>query len=266
VTEAAFFVLRPSNVIALFLIGGLILVAAGRCRGGIGLVAAGTFGYVVLGFVPVGKMALGVLEDRFPKPDPAAVAPAGILVLGGAIVPDVTAARGEIALNEASERIVATAALAKSYPRARILVSGGPERHPGGAVIGAPLVAELLTAFGVEEARIELEPKSRNTWENVTFSKRIAQPRAGETWLVVTSAWHMPRAIGALRAAGWEAPMAWPVDYRSAGEGLADVTPASADGLQHANLAAREFLGLLAYRLTGRSSELLPGPAPTGSR
>src|SRR5215472_3201716 len=145
--------------------------------------------------------ALGValllpLEDRFPAWDPTHGPPTGMVVLGGAIGPEVAAARGEPDLNEAAERITATAELARKYPAARIIYSGGNARLVLTGAIEADYAVGLLESLGVPRARIETEGKSRNTIENAQFSKELAAPKPGERWLLVTSAFHMPRAIG----------------------------------------------------------------------
>jgi uncharacterized SAM-binding protein YcdF (DUF218 family) len=85
--------------------------------------------------------------------------------------------------------------------------------------------------------------------------------RPGETWLLVTSAFHMPRAMGLFRKAGF-AVLPWPTDYRTSGrEGIGMFRDGPVDALQTTTLAMREWIGLLAYFLSGRIDRLLPGPA-----
>ena len=113
----------------------------------------------------------------------------------------------------------------------------------------------LMQALGVEAARIELEDKSRNTWENAAFTKALVQPKAGERWLLVTTAWHMPRAIGCFRAVGFPVE-AWPVDYR-----LGPRFSFEDDfitGIRQLNFIVREYIGLVGYAFTGKTSALLP--------
>ncbi len=109
-------------------------------------------------------------------------------------------------------------------------------------------------------ARVVLERRSRNTAENAAFSKDIARPKLGERWLLVTSAVHMPRAIGCFRRAGF-AVEAYPVDWRTGASVAFTPSRSFAAGLQRTDFAAHEWLGLLAYWASGRTSELLPGPA-----
>src|SRR5262249_16240007 len=167
---------------------------------------------------------------------------------------------GDSEPNEAAERIPVIGELARKYPSARILYSGGNASFalPGGSE--APIAAALLETFGVPARRLILEGKSRTTAENAEFSRRLAMPKPGERWLLVTSAYHMPRSIGAFRKAGF-AVEAYPVDYRTTGPTALWIPfDSMATGLRRTDIATREWAGLLAYWLTGRSSELFPAP------
>lgn len=104
-----------------------------------------------------------------------------------------------------------------------------------------------------------MERRSRNTYENAVFTKALVAPKPGERWLLVTSAYHMPRSVGLFRRAGFLVEP-YPVDWRI-GERVFAFENVSADGLFRTDIAVREWLGLLAYRLSGRTGELLPGPA-----
>ncbi len=124
----------------------------------------------------------------------------------------------------------------------------------------APIAVKELEALGVPHDRITAEEQSRNTVENAVFSRLVAQPKPGERWLLVTSAFHMPRAIAAFRAAGFTVE-AYPVDWRT--RGPIDATrpfAALTDGLAMTDVAVHEWIGLLVYRLTGRTTELFPAP------
>ena len=176
------------------------------------------------------------------------------------IAEDVSAARDAVALNEAAERITVAAELARRYPRARIVFSGGTNALIFDAGAEAAFAVRQLEALGVAHERITAEEQSRNTIENAVFSRLLANPKPGERWLLVTSAYHMPRAMAVFRAAGF-AVEAYPVDWRT--RGPADVLRpfgSLGDGLRETDAAAHEWIGLLAYRLAGKTSELFPGP------
>ena len=105
-----------------------------------------------------------------------------------------------------------------------------------------------------------LESESRTTAENATFTRQLVSPKPGERWLLVTSAFHMPRSMGAFRKAGFEVE-AYPVDWRSRGwSDLASPFSSLSMGLARTDTAVHEWTGLIAYWMTGRSSELFPGP------
>ena len=106
--------------------------------------------------------------------------------------------------------------LARRFPQARIAFSGGSGNLFLDSVSEAPIAAELLQEFGVSRDRILLETASRTTAENAIMLRTLLAPKQGEHWLLLTSAFHMPRAIGAFRKAGFEVE-AYPVDWRTRG-------------------------------------------------
>ena len=254
------FFANPSNlIISLGLVGVVMLLTPWR-RAGFWLATMSMVVLAVLGLLPIGNALLLPLEDRFPAWQAEGAAPAGIVVLGGAITPDVSAARHEVALNEAAERLTAAAALARHYPEARIIYSGGSGALIYGEGNEAPLALALLESLGVAAERIALEDRSRNTIENAIFSKTIAQPKPGQRWLLVTSAYHMPRAVGAFRSAQFPVEP-YPVDWRTRGkEDVFRLFATLGDGLRRTDTAVHEWVGLFAYWVSGKSSELFPRP------
>jgi uncharacterized SAM-binding protein YcdF (DUF218 family) len=243
---------------------GVLLLGTRLARVGRFLTVASLIALAVIGLSPLGNVLIIPLEDRFPPWDDTRGAPDGIVVLGGAITPDVSAARGEVALNEAAERVTAAVALARRYPAARIIYSGGTAAliFPEGSE--AASAVRLFESLGIPQARIIAEEQSRNTVENAVFSLLLAMPQPGERWLLVTSGYHMPRAMGVFRRAGFPVE-AYPVDWRTRGPQDA-LRPFSTlgSGLERADTAAREWVGLLIYWLTGRSAVLFPGPHDPG--
>jgi uncharacterized SAM-binding protein YcdF (DUF218 family) len=248
---------EPANVLVLLLVLGVLGVWFGwrRARG---LVAAVTFVFLAVTVLPVGDWAIAPLEDRFPQPPmPARVD--GIILLGGAVSLPITRAHGQVALNRHAERITETMALARTYPDARVLISGGdPGMVPGGPTEAAAM-RSLLVSFGLDEGRMLLEQRSRNTYENAVDSKALADPRPGQTWLLVTSSFHMPRAVGCFRAAGFDV-LPYPVDYQIGHRPLVDFNLRAQ--LDLLDLAWHEWAGLVAYRVLGRTDSVFPGPAP----
>jgi uncharacterized SAM-binding protein YcdF (DUF218 family) len=248
----------PLHFLLICLIVGLLL--APRWRYGRALALAATAGLALMAFSPVSAMLLRPLEDRFPRRSEAMPPPKGIIVLGGALDERIAAARGQVATNEAAERMTAAAALARLYPQAKLVFSGGSGALVDNSAKEADVARKLWRELGVPDSQMLFEDRSRNTFENAVYTKALVKPRLGEDWLLVTSAYHMPRAMGIFRALGME-PIAFPVDYRTFGDSN-DFRPPS-DGtlaLRNFETAAREWVGLLVYRLTGKTDALLPAP------
>jgi uncharacterized SAM-binding protein YcdF (DUF218 family) len=249
----------PSNVLILLLLAGAVLLFTRFWRAGRTLLVLALAAVLVFGFLPTGKLLFSVLENRFPAWSAARGAPAGFIVLGGSIDPDTSAVHGNVALTDAAERLTVVPDLIRRYPTARIIFTGG-NGTLFGADAEAPFAAKLFESLGIPAGRVEFEGQSRNTLENALLSKALAAPKADERWVVVTSAYHMPRAIAAFRNAGFEVE-AYPVDWQFAGP-QSYLWPGRSiiNGMAYTDWAVREFIGLAVYRLTGRSHELFPAP------
>jgi uncharacterized SAM-binding protein YcdF (DUF218 family) len=208
--------LLPTN----FLIGagllGAILLVTRFARLGRGLMIVSAVGLAISGFSPLGNWLLYPLEQRFPPWDGAHGAPDGIVVLGGSIDTDLSVAHGVPIFTHAVDRMLAAAELAHRYPRARIIFSGGSGNLLSTDAKEADYATELFENLGVSGARLMFERRSRNTQENAEFSKAMAAPKSGERWLLVTSAFHLPRSVGLFRKAGF-AVEPYPVDWRAGG-------------------------------------------------
>ena len=268
VVRAMFFVLAkilgffalPSNILISLGLFGALLMATRFARAGRRLAGTTLILLAIAGLSPLGNALILPLEERFPPWDGSRGTPTGIISLGGAFDTVVSPARREVALNEAAERMTAVAELARRYPNARIVFSGGSGRLIYGGATEAELAARLFESFGIARERIVLEDKSRDTDENARFTRELLQPKPAERWLIVTSAHHMPRAIGVFRAAGFPVE-AFPVDYRTRGA-IDLLRPFSSvgDGLRRTDTATREWVGLVVYWMTGRAADLFPAP------
>lgn len=253
--------LAPANVILIVLMIAALMMGR-RSRPVLARVAAIAAAAVILaaGVLPIGYLLLRPLENRFPPP---AVAPArvdGIVILGGAIQPELAASRDTVALNDTAERMTVAVALARRYPEARLVFTGGSAAVLPGGRTEADVARRFFAEMGLPDDRVAYEARSRNTRENARYTHDLVQPKPGETWLLVTSARHMPRSVGSFRAVGWGAIVPWPVDYMT--RRTIDWTPGFdlAAGLVAINDAAHEWIGLAAYRLLGYSAEWYPAP------
>jgi uncharacterized SAM-binding protein YcdF (DUF218 family) len=252
----------PSNLIIVAGLVGAVLLRTRLARAGWTLVIGSLVLLAVVGFLPVGNALTVPLEQQFPPWDASRGAPDGIVVLGGSIAPEISAARNEPAINESAERLTVIADLARRYPQARIVFSGGSGNLIFREGSEADHAVRLFESFGVARERILAENRSRNTVENAVFIRELVQRKPGERWLLVTSAHHMPRAVGVFRQAGFEVEP-YPVDWRTRGApDLWRPFPTLGDGLRRTDTAVREWVGLAVYWLMGHTSELLPGPRP----
>jgi uncharacterized SAM-binding protein YcdF (DUF218 family) len=254
------FVAQPLNLAIFVLLAGIAAGVLGRRH----LFGAGAvIAFLILGlstWTSFGAVIITPLEERFQRPAQVPEKVDGIVVLGGGLEGAINLARGGYEMNASGDRFVEAAILARRYPNARIVVTGGMGTlvlQGEGDGVTAP---RLLEALGVEPHRLILESDSRNTHENAVFTKRLVAPAAGETWLLVTSAFHMPRSKALFDKAGF-ATVPWPVDYRTSGrEGVSLFADNPIDSLQTTTLAVREWIGLFAYWLSGRIDSPFPGP------
>ena len=253
------FAVQPVNLSIILLLAGLALLAVRWRRTAAALFVTAAFWLVLCVWTSFGALLVTPLENRFPRP-PFPDTVTGIVVLGGGFEGGINLVRGGYELNSGGDRYVEAAALARRYPDARIVISGGSGALMLEGEDDASTSVRLFEALGVARERLVLEGKSRNTYENAVFTKELVTPQSDETWLLVTSAFHMPRSMALFRKA--EFPVtAWPVDYRTSGrEGIAFFTDNPVDSLQTATLGIREWIGLIAYWLSGRIDEPFPSP------
>ena len=236
-----------------WLVAGLIMsvVAQWRGRRQAGLVwSAASLGVILaLTVFPLGDLLLQRLERQYPA-QPALTQLDGIIVLGGAEEASAAAAWGGVQVNDAAERLIAGAVLAKRYPEAKLIFTGGSAQLIGAADSKGPsaIARDLWISLGVEPERILLEQASRNTAENAAMSFDLIEPAPGQRWALVTSAFHMPRAMETFNRAGWQGVAAWPVDFRS-GDLARGATWRFDTALTNVNIALKEYVGLLAYRM-----------------
>jgi uncharacterized SAM-binding protein YcdF (DUF218 family) len=254
--------LLPTN----FLIGaelfGVVLLATRFAALGRKLMIASVALLAICGFSPVGNVMLYSLEQRFPPWDATKGAPDGVVVLGGPIDPDLSAAHGVPVTSAAADRLITAAALGRQYPNLRIIYTGGNANLISGDAREADYAAKVFESLGIPRAQLTMERRARNTFENAEYSRAIAAPKTGERWLLVTSAYHMPRAVGVFRQAGF-AVEPYPVDWRVGGrDDLLSFHKFAIDGLSNVEVSFREWMGLVAYRISGKTSELFPGPNP----
>lgn len=251
-------VLNPANLFAFFLVVGTVLLFTRYRRAGRLIVSATVAVFILLGLIPVGFWMTTNLENRFPTNPPISADIAGIIALGGTINQYVTAARKQPALTGGGERLTEFVHLARRFPNAKLIFTGGSGALIDSRLKEADSARLFFNQMGLSDRKVIYEDQSRNTYENALFSKKLVGEEASRRkWVLITSARHIPRAIGVFRKAGWNV-MAYPVDYQTAGLGRLEVGFRPLKGLSSLNDALREWTGLIVYRVLGRTSAIVP--------
>jgi len=258
-SKLLWFIADPGNLFVILLVLGVILIRTRWRRPGRWLLTVLALAAVFISVVPIGDKMFRVLEDRFPRPADLPADAAGIIVLGGFLNQFVAKKRKGAPVKISTGRITEFARLAGKYPNARLVFSGGSGSLTDQSVKEAHFVGPWLTSLGIDPARVISEDQSRNTAENATFTKALVKPGPGERWLLITSAFHMPRAVGAYRKAGWNV-MPYPVDYHYAADESLGMFFSLSGGLSDLSSGIHEWLGLAFYRLTGKTDHFFPAP------
>ena len=252
----------PTNFMLLALGFGLLAGWLGFARSGKRIMAAAALALLVCGLSPLGTLLLQPLEERFPQVAADMPPPTGIIVLGGGIDEGLTFERNSVSLTEAGSRMSDAVALARRFPQARLVFSGGSAALLGSRVTESDAAKRMWSELGIAPERMEFESRSRNTAENAGLLKEMLHPAPGEVWLLVTSAFHMPRSVGIFRKIGFPVTP-WPDNY------LTRPWPKSlrphinaVENLTVLDRAVREWVGLAAYYLSGRTEALFPAPDP----
>jgi uncharacterized SAM-binding protein YcdF (DUF218 family) len=253
------FLAAPSHVLFWLVLAAVAALLLGQIPAArvLGLAAAALF--VLIGVTPFSSVLTRPLEDRYPRrPLPAQIT--GIVTLGGGLGVSTLMDRGAPGTSPSLDRLVSTYELARLHPEARIVFTGGWGRYAD--AIGA---RNDFLRMGLDPARLVLEDRSRNTYENLAFTQALARPRPGETWVLATSAIQLPRAMAVARRVGWTM-IPWPTDYRTDTRafwrrGWFGI----GENLRLADEAAHEWIGLAAYGaagLAGKRSAPEPAPSP----
>lgn len=243
------FATQPLAWVVALLALGLLMLRRWQ-RAGTRLIGLALAVLLLAGWLPLPDALLRQLESRYPAlPAPADVA--GLLVLGGALEPAyVWEGHGQPALNGAAERMVAALPLLQEHPSWTLLFTGGEGELFGRGLSEAGRARLFFAAMGVAPQRLLFESASRTTYENAVMSAALPGVDKTRRWLLVTSAWHMPRALATFAQAGWNV-VPYPVDYRS-GQRTPWTQYSLAEGAARWQLVLHECVGWLAYRLAGR--------------
>ncbi len=242
---------QPLTWVAILLVGGLLYTPIQR-KVGLRLIWVAGILFFLQGWEPLPDSLIRHLEAQSPVPASSSnLTPyVGVVVLGGALEPDyVSQGNGQVALNEAAERMTTPIALTQQYPHLQVLFTGGQGELLAVGRTEADRAKIFFDSVGISPSRVRYESASHTTYENAKFSATVAGINPAQPWLLMTSAWHMPRALATFRKAGWNVT-SYPVDFRAGTE-----TPwtqySLTDGAKKWRLVSHELTGLMAYRMSG---------------
>ena len=256
-TDTLWALLQPGTFIVLLLLLGFVALSLRRYVFGRRLVGFGLLLVLLPALLPVTDLLAQPLETRVFAPNPLPEHIDGIVVLGGSVDWRTSQAWGQLNTNSAGERMMAAAALAERYPNAELILTGLVSRYIPEEFQGVATAKTFFASPAFEGRKIHYLYQARSTYEEALLSLQRAQPQRGETWLLVTSAWHMPRALLTFQAQGWTLTP-YPVDYQSNGRVTLNPSLDVIGRLEDLNKIAREWGALIIYRVLGRTQKLLP--------
>lgn len=247
---------QPLNALCLMAAAGLIL-RLWRPKAGQALANAALILVLVLGVLPVGPLLLSWLEERVAAPARTPEDLDGIILLGGAFDSAMTEKTGRISANGQIGRVFCFMELANANPDAVLVASGGAGDILNPAAMESAPAKKFFALAGFNRG-ILYEERSRNTYENALYTKKLALPEDGRKWAVVTSAYHMPRTLGVFEKLGWRV-VPYPCDRKTPPEGALTMSlPSVTANFYRLELAVRELLGNAVYFAAGKSAFLIP--------
>ncbi|NQV69511.1 MAG: YdcF family protein [Pseudohongiella sp.] len=251
-------VISPDSLIVLLGVSAWLALVFGWMKLSRRLLACCALLLLLIGFFPLGEWLISPLENRFVANAALPARVDGIIVLGGAISPRLSNIWQQAEMNGSADRLTNFLYLANLYPSAQLVFTGGNGSVSEQEFKEADMARVLFDQLGLAERAFIYESESRNTYENALNSKTLVSPQPEENWLLVTSAFHMPRSIGSFCAQQW-ALQPYPVDHYGMKGDLWRLEFNFTNNLDILRMAIREWVGLVAYRVTGKTEQFLPG-------
>ena len=256
VSKVGWALLRPETWVVLSVTVSFAMLVFGRRKAARWCLGFTTLGLLAITILPLGSLFLRPLETAYPA-NPSLENVAGIIVLGGGEDTLQTALWGLPQVNEGGDRFISALILAERFPAAKVLFTGGIGSVDQSGLTGADVAEALFLGVGLDQERLFLERKSRNTAENARASLALRPEQDTGSWVLITSGAHMPRAVETFCAAGWTDLVPWPTDFQSEAfvEGIGWNF---AGNLAELSAALHEHLGRVVYRVTGRAVGAIP--------
>ena len=254
---------NPGNVFFLLFFISVLLLWLGKVIIARFILTVLVLAMTVVAFFSVGSWLLYPLESHFPINPILPKQVDGIIILSGGVGAKSTVVRNQTQVNGQVDRELAFMMLARLYPNAKLLYTGGSSSLIHQQFKGADAARRMMMEQGFSVDRVLFERESRNTVESAVLSKNLLRPENGENWILITTAWHMPRSVGVFCVTGWPV-IPYPVDYKTSKEGLFNINFSFTSHLNDLDVGIKEWLGLVAYRITGRTDEIIPSACSWG--
>ncbi len=249
----------PSNAFLILFVAAVALMWTPWRRTGRRVLTVLAAVAVILAVLPIGAWMINPLENRFPQIREIPASVVGVITLGGAVNQFMTVARDQTALSSGVERLTKFVAIARRRPGLRLVYTGGSGSLSRQDLKETLVARRFFSEIGLDPALVVYEDQSRNTHENAVMTHALIRPKPDDTWVLITSAMHMPRSVGVFRKAGWTV-LPYPVDYHTDGTGEFRYFSGFGAGLGGLSTAIKEWLGLFAYYALGRTDSLFPAP------
>lgn len=257
ISKLIWLLVSPDSLLLALIILSLVLLYIGKQKLAKIILSTASGLLIIIAFFPVGEWLLYPLESRFQTNPSLPEKIDGIVILSGAEAPELSHMWNQVELGAAAERDLAFLNLARQHPKAKLIFTGGTGSLTKQDYKAADVAKILFKQQRFDIKRIMFERESRNTYENAIYSKDIAKPLKNENWILITTGWHMPRSIGIFCKAEWTV-IPYPVDHQSNKENLFRIDFDLATNLDTLKTGIKEWLGLFAYYLSGKTTSLLP--------
>jgi uncharacterized SAM-binding protein YcdF (DUF218 family) len=241
--------MSPLTVSMLMLVvGTFMLLFTRKQKTGKFMTASGVVFILLMGYNIFPDRILSTLENKYPPIiETESVSDAKwIVVLGGGHVTDRKVPVASILAGDTLTRVVEGVIIHKRLPESRLLFSGGKAFDPESE---SKTMADLAVELGVNKSKITEEPNGLDTGEQSELVKKIV---GKDKFILVTSAYHMPRAIALFRKQGMN-PVPAPVGHRIKEKSTIDpymFFPRSG-GIEKMEIVVHEYLGLCWMSVSG---------------
>lgn len=252
-SKTLWLILNPFNIFILLTLFSILLFLFSIKRLSIIIFLINFSILLTISIFPIGNYLVYIIEKEFHLHTKVPDHIDGILILGGSTNAEMFQEYGQISLNGSAERLVESVDIIKKFKGSKIIFTGGSGilNRPD---LGHVQVAKLFyKKMGINLKRIMFENNSKNTFENIIFSKKMAEPNKNEIWLLITSASHMKRALLIGEKNNWYfTPYA--VDFLNEKNFKFRPNFKLLSNLNSFQKGLHEWLGLISYYLLGRTS------------